>query len=112
MTFAPIKVARSNCNLRELCIPVGLTPEDLERIAEMVATRRHLKRRETLFRHGETFKSLYAIRAGVFKIRVTSPDGRDQVTGFQMAGEIIAWTGSSTATTAATPSRSKTPRCA
>ena len=93
MTPSSIKVACSNCNLRELCMPIGLSPDELKRIDEIVATRRQVKRRETLFRHGERFTSLYAIRTGVFKTRVTSEDGRDQVTGFQMAGEIIGLDG-------------------
>ena len=93
MTPETIKVACSNCNLRELCMPIGLQPADLKRIDEIVATRRKVKRRETLFHNGERFTSLYAIRTGVFKTRVTSEDGRDQVTGFQMAGEIIGLDG-------------------
>ncbi|HSV36006.1 MAG TPA: fumarate/nitrate reduction transcriptional regulator Fnr [Ramlibacter sp.] len=88
-----IKVACSNCNLRELCMPVGLSPEELERIDEVVATRRKVKRGTPLFRNGEAFTSLYAIRTGFFKTCVTAVDGRDQVTGFQMAGEIIGLDG-------------------
>jgi CRP/FNR family transcriptional regulator len=93
MTLEHIKVACSNCNLRELCMPVGLEPEELQRLDAIVATRRKVKRRETLFRNGDRFTSLYAIRTGVFKTRVTSEVGRDQVTGFQMAGEIIGLDG-------------------
>jgi len=93
MTPQTIKVACSNCNLRELCMPVGLLPSELDRIDDIVATRRKVKRRETLFHSGERFTSLYAIRTGVFKTRVATEDGRDQVTGFQMAGEIIGLDG-------------------
>ncbi len=88
-----IKVACSNCNLRELCMPMGLKPEELDRIDEVVAVRRKVKRGATLFRNGEAFTSLYAIRTGFFKTCVTTEDGRDQVTGFQMAGEIIGLDG-------------------
>jgi CRP/FNR family transcriptional regulator, anaerobic regulatory protein len=93
MKLENIKVACSNCNLRELCMPVGLETHELQRIDDLVATRRKVKRREMLFRNGDRFTSLYAIRTGVFKTRVTSEDGRDQVTGFQMAGEIIGLDG-------------------
>jgi CRP/FNR family transcriptional regulator, anaerobic regulatory protein len=88
-----IKVACSNCNLRELCMPVGLSPEELERVDEIVATRRKVKRGTTLFRNCEAFSSLFAIRTGFFKTCVTAVDGRDQVTGFQMAGEIVGLDG-------------------
>ena len=74
-------------------MPVGLTFEELDRIDDMVAARRKIKRGTTLFRNGEKFTSLFAIRTGFFKTRVASEDGRDQVTGFQMAGEIIGLDG-------------------
>jgi CRP/FNR family transcriptional regulator len=88
-----IKVACSSCNLRELCLPVGLDKEELRKVDELVATRRSIKRGATLFHAGEKFTSLYAIRSGFFKTCVTTEDGRDQVTGFQMAGEIIGLDG-------------------
>lgn len=88
-----IKVACSNCNLRELCMPLGLTPSELDRVEDVVASRRKIKRGSTLFRNGEKFTSLFAIRTGFFKTCVASEDGRDQVTGFQMAGEVIGLDG-------------------
>jgi CRP/FNR family transcriptional regulator len=88
-----IKVACSNCNLRELCMPLGLTTAELDRLDQVVSSRRKIKRGETLFRLGEKFTSLYAIRTGVFKTCVASEDGRDQVTGFQMAGEVVGLDG-------------------
>ena len=89
MTPNAIKVACSNCNLRELCMPVGLSSDQMDRIDELVATRRRIKRGTALFRNGEAFNSLYAIRTGFFKTTVASQDGRDQVTGFSMSGELI-----------------------
>jgi CRP/FNR family transcriptional regulator len=93
MTPHTIKVACSNCNLRELCMPMGLSDSDLERIDGLVASRRKVARGEVLFQNGEIFTNLYAIRTGFFKTCVSSEDGRDQVTGFQMAGEIIGLDG-------------------
>ena len=88
-----IKVACSNCNLRELCMPVGLHQAELRRIDELVANRRSIKRGAMLFRNGETFTSLFAVRTGFFKTSLTTEDGRDQVTGLQMAGELIGLDG-------------------
>lgn len=92
-TLQTIKVACANCNLRELCMPLGLTQDELDRIEDMVASRRKIKRGTTLFRNGDRFNNLYAIRTGFFKTSITSEDGRDQVTGFQMAGEVIGLDG-------------------
>jgi CRP/FNR family transcriptional regulator len=93
MTSNTIKVACSNCNLRELCMPMGLSDSEMQRIDDVVATRRKIARGDTLFRNGDRFGALYAIRTGFFKTCVSAEDGRDQVTGFQMAGEIIGLDG-------------------
>ncbi|WP_448251505.1 fumarate/nitrate reduction transcriptional regulator Fnr [Ottowia oryzae] len=93
MTPQAIKVACSNCNLRELCMPMGLSDGDLGKLDELVTQRRRIKRGSALFSNGDKFSALYAIRVGFFKTCVTTEGGRDQVTGFQMAGEIMGLDG-------------------
>ncbi|WPB58086.1 fumarate/nitrate reduction transcriptional regulator Fnr [Xylophilus sp. GOD-11R] len=92
-TGQALKVACSNCNLRELCLPVVLAEDEMQRLDTLVAGRRPVKRGETLFRTGDAFSSLYAVRTGFFKTCVAAPDGRDQVTGFLMAGELLGFDG-------------------
>ena len=88
-----LRIACSACSLRELCLPAGLSEDEMARIDDLIAARRKVKRKTPLFRTGEPFHALYAIRTGVFKTCVTAADGRDQVTGFQMAGEIVGLDG-------------------
>jgi CRP/FNR family transcriptional regulator, anaerobic regulatory protein len=92
-TVEPLQVACASCNLRELCLPVGLQADDLARLDGLVAKRISVPRGDHLFRNGERFEALYAVRTGFFKTRVGSEDGRDQVTGFQMAGELLGLDG-------------------
>ena len=91
-----LRTACSACNLRELCLPVGLSGPDLERLDSLVAQRRQLARGEDLFRAGDRFTSVYAVRTGFFKTGLTLEDGREQVTGFQMTGELLGLDGIST----------------
>ena len=81
-----MKTACSSCNLRELCLPVALQDNELERLDSLVAQRLAVPRGETLYRARDPFRSLYAVRSGFFKTLVTTADGREQVTGFLMAG--------------------------
>ena len=74
-------------------MPMGLSNDELNRIDDLVTTRRKVKRGDTLFHNGERFTNLFAIRTGFFKTCIASEDGRNQVTGFQMAGEIIGLDG-------------------
>ena len=93
MKLEAMKVACSRCSLRELCLPVGLSDDDMVRLDQLVGARRALKRGEVLFHAGDRFDALYAVRTGFFKTRISSEDGRDQVTGFQMAGELLGLDG-------------------
>lgn len=86
MKIDAFKVACSSCNLRELCLPVGLSQPQLTQLYTLVGARKSVKRGDALFHTGDAFKSVYAVRTGFFKTRISSEDGRDQVTGFQMAG--------------------------
>lgn len=89
----PMKTLCSTCSLRELCLPVGLQPDEFEQLDTVIKQSHRLKKGEFLFRSGESFHSLYAIRTGFFKTTVASQDGRDQVTGFFMSGELIGMDG-------------------
>ena len=89
----PFKAACSSCNLRELCLPLGMSPEQMERLDAMVATRRSVARGDALFRSGDAFTALFAVRSGFFKTGLSTEDGRDQVTGFQMTGELLGLDG-------------------
>ena len=93
LQIEPLRVACSGCNLRELCLPVGMSTEQIEQLDHMVSNRRAVVRGDALFRTGEPFTALYAVRTGFFKTCVGSEDGRDQVTGFQMAGELLGLDG-------------------
>ena len=87
--IAQLRSHCATCNLRELCMPVDLSSEDMQRINALTQLKRGYSRGDYLYRSGDAFHSLYAIRSGSFKTQVLHEDGREQVTGFQMTGEII-----------------------
>jgi CRP/FNR family transcriptional regulator, anaerobic regulatory protein len=83
----------STCNLREVCLPCGLNGAEVAELGDLVYTRKRVKRGDVLFHAGSEFDSIFAIRSGFFKSSVVLEDGRDQVTGFHMAGEIVGLDG-------------------
>ena len=81
------------CHLRHLCWPQGLSAEELARLEVLVSHHRKVKRGDHLYHAGDHFNAIYTVHAGFFKTDVLLPDGRDQVTGFQMAGEMLGLDG-------------------
>jgi len=100
--FAPPSAARYNgtprlperqtrcngCSLHEICIPTGLGESDMQRL-DQIMFRRRVPRDTILYRMGDRFTNLYAVRLGHFKTYQVSAGGADQITGFQMAGELL-----------------------
>ena len=93
VNMSSLRVACSNCNLKESCLPSGLSLRDVEALDDLVVTRRRVKRGEVLYHAGDRFQALYAVRLGFLKGTVMSSDGREQVTNFFMAGEWIGMDG-------------------
>jgi len=83
----------SSCGLRELCLPCGMSGADLDRIDQLIYTRRRVKRGDALYQAGDPFKSLYAVRSGFFKSSVLLESGREQVTAFHMGGDLMGMDG-------------------
>jgi CRP/FNR family transcriptional regulator len=89
----PLRTSCSTCHLRDLCLPCGLTGSDVDRLDGLQFGRRRVKEGQALYREGEKFACVYAVRSGTFKSSLTLKDGREQVTGFQMAGELMGLDG-------------------
>jgi CRP/FNR family transcriptional regulator len=81
------------CGLRELCLPIALDPRAMAELETLVAGRRRLRRGEPLFQIGAGFESLFAIRYGSLKSAVVSEDGREQITGYHLPGDLLGLDG-------------------
>jgi CRP/FNR family transcriptional regulator len=68
---------------------MGLGESDMTRLDAIIGRRRKVAKDTHLYRIGDKFSNLYAIRLGHFKTFQVSPSGEQQVTGFQMAGELL-----------------------
>ena len=77
------------CGLRDLCLPAGLDGNSLTKVDEIIIRKRPLKRGNHLFRAEDPLRSLFAVRTGFLKTSVLHEDGREQVTGFHMMGEML-----------------------
>ena len=66
---------------------------DVERLDSLMFGRRKIESGQTLYREGDPFKFIYAVRSGTFKASLMLADGREQVSAFFMAGELMGLDG-------------------
>lgn len=87
--FSKIKTTCADCNLHELCLPRGLNMQDMERLEMVVKRTRPLQNGDQLFRAGDKFENIYALRSGSVKLSLVDEQGDDQIIGFYFPGEIL-----------------------
>jgi cAMP-binding proteins - catabolite gene activator and regulatory subunit of cAMP-dependent protein kinases len=79
----------SDCGIYQLCLPTSIGQADVDLLDKIVKNRRIFKRGDYLYRLNHPFQSVYAIRSGSVKTYVLMDDGRLQITGFHIAGELL-----------------------
>lgn len=78
-----------DCGIYGLCREVNGPDADLRLLDTIVRNRKMFKRGELLYRIGEPLRAVYAIRCGSVKTYVLTNDGRVQITGFHITGELL-----------------------
>lgn len=96
ISIRKFKAHCSDCSVRELCLPVGVDREGLRQIDALVTDRVHLKKGDALYCAGDPFAALHAIRVGSCKTTVLGEEGREQVAGYHMIGDIVGMDGIAT----------------
>ena len=90
---APLQTRCSTCHLCDLCLPCGMNGSDIDGLDSLMFARRRVQAGKTLYREGDKFQYIYAVRIGTFKSSLMLADGREQVSGFHMAGELMGLDG-------------------
>lgn len=84
-----VKSACEACRVRELCLPTRLNEQDVSLMDELVVRRQPLEKGDYLYRTGDTFRGIYALQYGAIKTYGVTLHGREQITGFHLAGEVL-----------------------
>ncbi|MBT3827323.1 MAG: helix-turn-helix domain-containing protein [Nitrosomonadales bacterium] len=88
-----IKEKCSDCSVRELCFPMEITDADMTQLDVLVKTKIKVRKKEYLYRQGDEFNSIYAVRVGFLKTAITNSQGEEKILGFNMSGELLGLDG-------------------
>lgn len=84
-----VKTSCASCSLSELCLPRGMGLEAIGKLESLVQRSHPLQKGETLYKAGDKFKGLYAVRSGLFKVFATTNYGEEQIIGFFLPSEML-----------------------
>ncbi len=86
---ASARSACEHCALNGICLPEDLAGKERQDFTALIFQHKRLHAGQALFRAGETFNNLYFVKTGSLKTVVLLDDGREQVTGFHLAGDVL-----------------------
>lgn len=82
-----------SCRLGSICLPLALEDADVQRLDSIIQRGKPLQKNQHLYREGDEFESVFAVRSGTIKAYKITDQGREQVTGFYFPGEIFGMDG-------------------
>jgi len=77
------------CAFSSACIAAGYDKPDLAELQCLVEHVGPFRAGAHIFRTGDPFRAIYAVRSGTVKTRVIDKEGREQVLGFYLPGEVV-----------------------
>ncbi|HVI26514.1 MAG TPA: helix-turn-helix domain-containing protein [Xanthomonadaceae bacterium] len=79
----------STCAFSQACLSQGMDKASLRDLHVLVEHIGPFHAGEHIFREGDPFEAIAAVRAGTVKTYVIDPEGREHVLGFHLPGEVI-----------------------
>ncbi|MBC5763930.1 helix-turn-helix domain-containing protein [Ramlibacter albus] len=79
----------ANCPVKVRCLTSGTTEWETVHFARLALGRRRARKGQAVYRVGDRFLFVYAVRFGSFKSTIVLPDGREQVVAFHLPGDVV-----------------------
>lgn len=87
------QVICSNCGLDKICLPRGLSQQEIENISQVVKARKTLQRGEFIYHEGDKFIGVLAIKSGSAKLVANDQHGNEHILNILLPGELLGFDG-------------------
>ena len=79
------------CSISTLCIPFTLNNQELDQLDNIIERKKPIQKSQIMFKAGDPLRSLYAIRSGTIKTYTISETGEEQITSFDLPGDLVGF---------------------
>lgn len=88
-----MQISCKNCSLDEICIPRGLSEEEIKHLSGVVQQKKILQRGDYIYRQGDDFKGILAIQSGSAKLITDDESGKEHILNILLPGELLGFDG-------------------
>ncbi|WP_290653720.1 helix-turn-helix domain-containing protein [Idiomarina sp.] len=79
----------NQCSMQSICVPAGLVSSDVELLDKSSREPHVYNKRAMVYSPDQPMHSLFAIKSGSVKCYTIDSEGKQQITSFHLAGDII-----------------------
>jgi len=87
------QVSCNNCSLDNICLPRGLSQAEIDNISKVVKAKKTLQRGDFIYREGDKFKGILAIKSGSAKLVANDSHGNEHILNILLPGELLGFDG-------------------
>jgi len=87
------QVSCNNCGLDNICLPRGLSQEEVNNISQVVKAKKVLQRGEFIYHEGDNFRGILAIKSGSAKLVASDQHGNEHILNILLPGELLGFDG-------------------
>jgi len=84
-------ISCDSCSLNSICLPNGLTENELDQLELLIDKTVKIKKKESLYLSTEQSKGIYAIKSGAIKTSIANAEGLEQVLEFHLPGDMLGF---------------------
>ena len=89
--IAPHSIKCDLCSLSSLCLPYGLSEQEVEELEASIEKSIKIKKNQYVFRANDQHEGIFAVKAGAIKTSLANGDGQEQVVAFHLPGDIFGF---------------------
>jgi len=84
-------ISCDSCSLNNVCIPNGLSKEEIDELELSVDKTIKIKKKDSLYHSMDKVDGVYAIKSGAIKTSISNADGQEQVLEFHLPGDMLGF---------------------
>lgn len=88
-----MQIACHNCHLSRICIPCGMNSAEVAALSDTMRRNRMLNKGDAIYRAGDTFSGIVALRSGTAKLVHIDRSGNEAVISLMLPGELLGFDG-------------------
>lgn len=90
-SFTKNAISCNACSLRHLCIPNGLTENELSELEISIDKSLKIPKKHEVYKENDEINGIFAVKSGAIKTSIINSEGQEQILEFHLPGDLLGF---------------------